>query len=421
MSDITKPDNLQEGSEESGFHGHAGVPGVQGGSAPSGNANPDKAAANRARVAAFRAKKKAEKEGTSGHSDMKVAAQRTGKPPKPAGSASSYDTVLYAMGIAFDPIDTPDNKTASDLAMVYRYQADGVSLRDDLRLAANKAYSDNDPNYKQIKDYLDKFDPYAQVTAAQARDAIKLIGESHATQVMSMANVYDSSRGIIKDRICNEIQERGNRALNTAVDNGELTYDQAEAKRVSYDEIDETIRAWAGSSGDDSKVSIAAQQAAAKLFGVDAGHYAVGSSGLSVKPNASQRDTASRVIEAMYAHTQAVLGQQGIKTLTLYRGVKLDNPATHTLEGRQEGPLDKVEAGDTFTFHGNPMSSWSLSPGTATRFASPGYSQKGLVLAMEVPVERVVGSCISGYGCFNEQEVVVTGGVEDTALVVYTR
>lgn len=57
---------LSEGSEESGFHGHAGREGERGGSLPGEGTNTEKAAKNRARVAAFRAKKKAEAEKAGG-------------------------------------------------------------------------------------------------------------------------------------------------------------------------------------------------------------------------------------------------------------------------------------------------------------------------------------------------------------------
>src|SRR5690606_22458816 len=60
-----------------------------------------------------------------------------------------------------------------------------------------------------------------------------------------------------------------------------------------------------------------------------------------------------------------------------------------------------------------PMSSWSLHVNTAKEFAVPydaGPFDGGAILVAKVPVERIIATPRTGYGCLNETEVVVLGG-----------
>jgi uncharacterized protein YjbI with pentapeptide repeats len=99
-----------------------------------------------------------------------------------------------------------------------------------------------------------------------------------------------------------------------------------------------------------------------------------------------QSTQSELVVFEMYQRTQKELIDSGYEpedTIKLYRGVKGDT-------GAEEFAL-------------RPLSSWSASPDTAAQFAT--FS--GTVWTAEVPIANIVSTPVTGFGCYDEQEVVV--------------
>lgn len=105
---------------------------------------------------------------------------------------------------------------------------------------------------------------------------------------------------------------------------------------------------------------------------------------------------ARRVLRAMYDETQDMFKGAGIKEIVLFRGVK-----DIIIERKNNDPWNF----EPVQYEGNAMESWSGSYSTAREFS--GYH--GNVLAAVFPVSRIIASCVTGYGCFNEREFVVIG------------
>jgi hypothetical protein len=102
---------------------------------------------------------------------------------------------------------------------------------------------------------------------------------------------------------------------------------------------------------------------------------------------------------AQYNNTQAYFKQRGIKEVYLYRGMDV------IPSGVPAGP-----SAANITLR--PASSFSTNYATS---AQPNFSggTKGLILSGTVPVERIMGTCRTGYGCLSEYEAVVLSGTDD--------
>jgi len=111
-----------------------------------------------------------------------------------------------------------------------------------------------------------------------------------------------------------------------------------------------------------------------------------------------------KTLRAMYDRTQEQFRQAGVTEIVLYRGV--------TLEGSETGKGLPKE-GSNVSVKGNAIESWSSSYYAARRFGN-------LVVAMRVPVARILSTPRSGFGCLHEEEFVVLGaaGGTDVGYVV---
>ena len=102
----------------------------------------------------------------------------------------------------------------------------------------------------------------------------------------------------------------------------------------------------------------------------------------------------------MYETTQADFKTKGIKEITLYRGVS-GNPFSGT----------NVKSGDAVKLNQNTLESWTSEPEIAKQFGNT-------ILKATVPVERILSTARTGFGCLNEFEfVVIGGGKHDSDMV----
>jgi hypothetical protein len=169
--------------------------------------------------------------------------------------------------------------------------------------------------------------------------------------------------------------------------------------------VAQMIQLWAQSSNDNHAVTLALQEMAAELFGIQdvAGWSSATSSTKSqiaaLRANPAFKQLGESFLRAQYDDTQAVLQSKGIKTLKVRRGVKGGIPAG-------------MAVGSQGVLKMRPMSSWSTNTGTAEGFSSGKW-----VLHTEVPIGKVIGFASNGFGCLNEYEVVLIGGRTQARLV----
>lgn len=172
------------------------------------------------------------------------------------------------------------------------------------------------------------------------------------------------------------------------------------------------IGQWATSSGDYHAISVAAQLAIREAFKMDpskvetkAFHYLKDNSEETTHYDAAKQlgidvSTPEKMAVfkkgmqdfalAQYHETQEFFKSKGITHLHLVRGMRMGLAQEFT-QGAKKVKL-KLQ----------PASSFTVNHTTAAQFAGTGS-----LFAVKVPVEQVMGSYMTGYGCTGEHEVVV--------------
>lgn len=179
---------------------------------------------------------------------------------------------------------------------------------------------------------------------------------------------------------------------------------QALEAMVRATAVNAMIQTWAGTSNDNNPRSLSMQDAAAEEFGLDPSwiynwHSKPASFDAHYKAHSA---TYRRFVRAMYDNTQAELKKLGVTHIRLRRGSStLSNIAGNT-----------VYAGGKVNVKFRPLSSFTSNTGTAN-----GFSHGGRVVDAYVPIERIMGSAATGFGCWGEYEFVVLGGPNEVEVI----
>lgn len=178
--------------------------------------------------------------------------------------------------------------------------------------------------------------------------------------------------------------------------------------------IGRLIATWAGTSNDDSVLSLAAQEAIREEF--------------NLKKTANWRRTHDydfykrhgltlrKFVRAQHEETQKIFEDMNIGQVIVYRGigVNIDDPI---LENADAGWMNPVPV----EVVSRPASSWSTKFSTAKMFADdhaePGTSE-AVIFRTIVKAEEVLSTPLSGFGCWDEKEVVVLGGSRDSEMLL---
>ena len=176
----------------------------------------------------------------------------------------------------------------------------------------------------------------------------------------------------------------------------------------------ELIMGWARTSGDSDPYAIAMQRAVKAEFGLTDSTMAHlgGNAGRLAEAEYEKNGAAYRAfVRAMYENTQADLKARGITELPVYRGAAFSNgKVAKTVTMREDVLLQ-------------PASSYSLDPITAHSFATD-FEEKAAVRTVVhevVPAENVLSTAIKGFGCRNEEEVVVLGGRRTATVIKWSK
>jgi hypothetical protein len=187
------------------------------------------------------------------------------------------------------------------------------------------------------------------------------------------------------------------------------------------------IGGWAGSSNDSSPQALAMQDAAARVFGLGENV-----AGWDMSENVAEgRDYYTEhhgplfesFLRAQYDNTQEMLEEEGVGTVSLYRGVKLgysesgesigDTGGTDYETDLSAAVDSRLAAGETEgqfpdqLVELRPLSSFASAQGSAAAFEG---DETGALFTAAVPHERILGTYGTGFGCLGENEVVVIGG-----------
>lgn len=166
--------------------------------------------------------------------------------------------------------------------------------------------------------------------------------------------------------------------------------------------VSRLVSQWAATSNDAQPLSLAIQEVAKEVFGIDnAAPWHVNPPSLSDETHGVIRN----FLLAQYAATQEMFAELGVTHVALKRGVRLP-------------PEDADAAEKAKSVQMRPLSAWTTSDLIARNFAmgfadddSDGsISREPLVFTTLMPVSRVLSTWLTGVGCMSEKEYVVIGG-----------
>ena len=175
------------------------------------------------------------------------------------------------------------------------------------------------------------------------------------------------------------------------------------------------VSQWAETSNGNDMVSHALQMAATEVFKMPDGSWAEwrfpkGQYGDQIKENAEYHygiygTVLKDFLKTMYDLTQDRFKNYGIKYLTLYRGTGVDEEAL-----KMNIDVERYGVGDIEVLQ-RPMSSWSWLTGSAFQFATSGIKHRaGMFMGTIIPVDQVLSIPGTGFGCFEEAEIVLLAG-----------
>lgn len=117
-------------------------------------------------------------------------------------------------------------------------------------------------------------------------------------------------------------------------------------------------------------------------------------------------EDAQSFSKAVYQNTQTKLKEAGFDPddeIVLYRAYSISN-----FEGKK---------GEVVNYEGNAIESWSFEKEVSESAALYEGGNNRVTLAMKVPVKNIFSTCMTGQGCWPEQEFIIFGSLGSTALV----
>ncbi len=127
--------------------------------------------------------------------------------------------------------------------------------------------------------------------------------------------------------------------------------------------------------------------------------------------DAKRQKVVDAMVEAAYENTQRRLKEQGITEMTLHRGMHLrlgDSELAEYIYSKKSP--DRTEFQENVEIALRPISSFSYNIDTAQysfgEYGAPG----GTLISTVVPADRIFSLATTGFGCREEDEIMVIGG-----------
>lgn len=173
--------------------------------------------------------------------------------------------------------------------------------------------------------------------------------------------------------------------------------------------------AWKQTSNDSGGAQDLLQVEAARRLPAGTDHATTHGMELAQKWNSSHpgnEKISASVYDNIQGRTQEHFASKGFKPddeITVFRGIDGDIGDELSLRVNPGDPADILSS--------RPLSSWSLDPVTARMFSD----DSGVVIAAKVRVGDVFSHFSTGFGCMDENEVILPAGSAKNAVFVYSK
>lgn len=257
--------------------------------------------------------------------------------------------------------------------------------------------------------------------------------------VSASTDARGAVKGMVQDHIANDLEavsDNGNDGIgslaaylalirkNPDLDVGELTIgklaehytinedgrDYVKARQLHEAVAQEFLDSWARSSTDGNPTSAALQLAVDKRFGDTGDVSALEDRAKQVgqKLYDEHAELFDAFVDGTYRRTQDALQRAGVEKVTLFRGMELESYKSFP-DAAGKLLADGQPVALPVHLDHNPLSSFSMSYGTAHEFGTGNEDLTATIMAVEVPRERIFSLATTGMGCLTEAEVLVTG------------
>lgn len=203
-------------------------------------------------------------------------------------------------------------------------------------------------------------------------------------------------------------------------------YSDAERQALLDTEVRFRVHEWALSSGDSRLDPVLMQRAIKEEFGTTGDYLVRGDSAHLTREQvdasyAQKGEWYRRVAREMYNNTQDAFKAEGITHVSVYRGMQFTGVtppewARTKFTAAETAAIEQKPGAYVNSFVASkdnprlvqpelqPANSWSSSEAVSKKFGDT-------MFRAEIPVEQIIGSARTGFGCLNEKEFVVFDSV----------
>jgi len=270
------------------------------------------------------------------------------------------------------------------------------------------------------KDWLQRYEKRAGKKHPSVSKPKPVVAKPKPKPTRRGGEVGNDARDAIADKFLRDTKGDAVKTKDTVVST------MSEMSGLDKDMVNLMIGQWAGTSNNHNPQALSMQEAVSEEFSVPLSDWqkeniAFVNKGEGIGPlmpkgpvrGWGSRDEERALLKAMHDNTQAELKKAGYKpgdTISLYRGASVPLVSTRR-KGVSEG------------YSGNAMESWSINKAAAREFAYNHGDAKsqGVILNMHVPIENILGTARTGFGCLDEGEFVILGSLPSEARPVYIR
>lgn len=243
-------------------------------------------------------------------------------------------------------------------------------------------------------------------------------GLDNSTTFVGIGNAYnDLDAPDRKHRVVSDLETLMNQSGTI-----DMETDLPPGRTSLYHAINGTVAEWAASS--QSPESVAVQLAVEKLFGTGDNEVVEGMATYEAGFDLYDGSTLfyDQFATAVYRNTQAALAEAGITEMSLYRGMHFNRNEAPVqsdlfigendwdmldfvgLDGEYEFASSRTD--QSIPFIQMPLSSWSVSEGTANEFAAKVHPDVWALMSATVPAESVFSTALTGPGSLYETEII---------------
>jgi hypothetical protein len=322
-------------------------------------------------------------------------------PPSGALKANVCKTISEKLGTQFDrklgiiPIDSP----IKDIYGTATKPLAECFTRDDL--------------WSKGKDF-DPTDPYGE-----PKEKWTYLGNTNDPKIKEYLGEHGASY----------INDRFTRGDTEGFGEARLAEKGANDQRIREEKASEIIGLWAQTSNDNAYKSLAVQEVAQEVFGLkNTADWTVPKETQDEidQYRSKNDDYLKAFVQAQYDTTQEFLSKNNITSVHVERGFTFsgnnENPENPMLSPVPEWAKNLVSNRDAIGTNVEvplrPLSSFTTDSDTSamfatypnTTYADSRASRESVVIQGTIPASQIFSLPSTGFGCYNEHEVVVVGG-----------